>query len=150
MKPGRFRLLLGATGIVLGLAAATAFRCTTSPPDCGIADSVAVIDQAMVAGRRLWLVHRITGFHDKVEFVEIYSAAPVFDSCGHSPLAPLSVDTYDSSQGNVRSLAIRDGKAVLVYTRSSAESTELSKLRNQVLPFAAPARPVGNGQTVQP
>lgn len=129
MKPGHFRLLLGAAAIALGLAAATAFRCTTRLPDCGTADSVAIIDQATSAGRPLWLVHRITGFHDKVEFVEVYAAAPAFDSCGHSPVAPLSVDAYDPSQGDVRSLAIRDGKAVLVYTRNTAESTPLSKLR---------------------
>jgi hypothetical protein len=129
MKTGRFRLLLGATGIVLGLAAATLFRCSTLPPDCGIADSVAIIDQATVAGRPWWLVHRITGFHDKVEFVEVYAAAPVFDSCGHSPLAPVSVDTYDPSQGGVRSLSIREGKVTLVYTRNPAEAAEISKLR---------------------
>jgi hypothetical protein len=129
MKPGRFRLLLGATAIVLGLAAVTAFRCSTLTPACGTADSVAIIDQATVAGRPLWLVHRITGFHDKVEFVEIFAVAPVFDSCGHSPLVPVSVEPYDPSQGGVRSLSIREGKATLVYIRNPAEATELSKLR---------------------
>lgn len=129
MKSGRFRLFLGATAIVLGLTAVTAFRWSTSPPACGTADSVAIIDQATVAGRPLWLVLRVTGFHDKVEFVEVYAAAPVFDSCGHSPLAPVSVEPYDPSQGGVRSLSIQDGKATLVYTRSPAEATELSKLR---------------------
>jgi len=129
MKPGRFKLLVGVTGIALGLAAATMFRCSTLPPDCGTADSVAIIDQATVAGRPLWLVHRITGFHDKVEFVEVYAAAPVFDSCGHSPLAPVSVDTYDPLQGGVRSLSMREGRVTLVYTRTPAEAVELSKLR---------------------
>lgn len=73
--------------------------------------------------------HRLTGFRDKVEFVEVYAVAPVFDSCGHSPLVPVSVGTYDPSQGGVRALSVREGKVTLVYTRNPAEAAELSKLR---------------------
>jgi hypothetical protein len=129
MKPGLSKLLLAALGGALLLAVAVAYRVSGRDAECGVADSVAVIDQATVAGRPLWLVHRITGFQDKVEFVEVYVQAPVFDSCGHTRQLALSADTYDPSQGSVRGLALKDGKAALVYTRSPGEGANLSKLR---------------------
>lgn len=129
MKPGLSKLLAAVAAGVLLLAAAVAYRISSRIPECGVADSVAVIDQATVAGRPLWLVHRITGFQDKVEFIEVYAQAPVFDSCGHTQQAALSSDAYDPSQGSVRALAMKDGKATLAYTRSPGEGVELSKLR---------------------
>jgi hypothetical protein len=129
MKTGRSRLLLGAAGLVLLLVAGTVYRGCASVPDCGIADSVAVIDQATVAGQPLSLVHRITGFSDKVEFVEVYAGTPAFDSCGRSTMQPLSSDSYDPAQGFVRSLALRDGKVELLYTREATEAVAMAKLR---------------------
>jgi hypothetical protein len=129
MKPGLSKLLAVVAGGVLLLAAAAAYRISNRIPECGVADSVAVIDQTTVAGKPLWLVHRITGFQDKVEFIEVYAQAPAFDSCGHTQQVALSADAYDPSQGSARALTISDGKVILVYTRSPGEGVDLSKLR---------------------
>lgn len=122
----RHKLVIAAACVVLVLGAAAVCR---RSPDCFVAEHVAIIDHATVEGRPLWLVHRITGWHDKVEFVEIYAGAPAFDSCGRASLQPLSVDALDEAQGKVRTLAIRDDKVVLEYTRNAAEATDLSRLK---------------------
>jgi hypothetical protein len=50
-------------------------------------DSVTIIDSMKVDDTTYYLVHRISGWRDKTEILELYSSKPVFDKCAKSKTA---------------------------------------------------------------
>jgi len=131
MKPVSNRLILGAAVVAAVLAAVGSALWFTGSPGCGFpGDSVTVIDQATVAGRPLWLVHRVSGFQDKVEFVELYAAAPVFDACSSAAKPePLSTDAYDPAQGFAHRLLLHGDRIQIRYTKNELEAVAPAGLR---------------------
>ncbi|OZG71127.1 hypothetical protein BTA51_22375 [Hahella sp. CCB-MM4] len=77
--------------------------CTDSglSPDCAFAtDTVSIIDLRRVGNQSYALVHRISGWHDKIESFELYNVEPVFDSCGNSLVALLYRESVDDKDAN--------------------------------------------------
>jgi len=90
---------IGFIPIYLGL-----MSCSEPDQACSMAsDSVSVIDQLTVDGQDYFLIHRISGWHEKINSFELYNTQPTFNNCGESPLRPLfgaSVDEKDSNNND--------------------------------------------------
>jgi hypothetical protein len=79
--------------------------CSNSETDseCLTSDSVAVIDTLSTGNQILFLVHRISGWHEKIESFEVYDSQPVFNSCGETSSRPLfgaSIDNQDADNND--------------------------------------------------
>ena len=89
--------------VFLLLACLCQASCSDSDPAnrCPItSDSVTITDRLSVDDQTYYLVHRISGWHEKIESFELYGAEPTFDHCGESTIAPLfgaSIDDKDSN-----------------------------------------------------
>lgn len=69
-----------------------------SQNDCGITvDSVSIIDSMKVGDTTYYLVHRISGWSDKTEILELYNSEPVFDNCAKSKSDPIYGDSLEMS-----------------------------------------------------
>ena len=98
MSTGIFRAIRWVMGlltaaILLGICGLfVAGRLGAFDGYCMIADHVEVADELRTDEQTLYLVYRVTGFADKVEFYELYAAPPSFDACGQSKDVPLAQD----------------------------------------------------------
>lgn len=87
---------------ILLLTCLSQASCTDSEPTnrCSIAsDTVTITNGISVGNQTYYLVHRISGWHEKIESFELYGAEPTFDNCGESTITPLfgaSIDNKDS------------------------------------------------------
>jgi len=61
-------------------------------------DSVSIIDTLETGGTTYYLVHRISGWSDKTEILELYNDKPVFDNCSRSTIEPLYGDSLEMTQ----------------------------------------------------
>ena len=94
-------LIAGLVTIYSGLISCSDSEVTQA---CSMtADSVKVIDQLNIDDHTYFLVHRISGWHEKINSFELYNARPIFDNCGESVIQPLfgaSVDDKDSNNND--------------------------------------------------
>jgi hypothetical protein len=97
---------------VVGLASAEA-----ACGGCWVADQAYVLD--VQDGH--YLVYRVTGFHDKVQFFEVYQGKPEFDSCGHTEAAATAF--YEPDAGRLLKKVEWDGNRLeIFYTQDAAEA----------------------------
>ena len=106
------RALSGVAAIWLALAQVS---CTGG---CGVADTVSVIDQR----DKVYLVYRISGAQDKMEFFEIYRSRPEFDSCGFTQTPAVAKEPYVGSEGLLKKVIWRGNRLEIVYTRKASEA----------------------------
>jgi hypothetical protein len=88
-------------------------------------------DQADVLDMRdgLYLVYRVTGFQDKVEFFELYRSKPEFDSCGMPRTPAVASAFYVREEGLLKRVEMHDNQLEIIYTRDASESIEPRKAR---------------------
>jgi hypothetical protein len=56
-------------------------------------DTVSIVDSKIVDNISYYLVHRISGWSDKTEILELYNEKPIFDHCSNSNIAPVFGDS---------------------------------------------------------
>jgi hypothetical protein len=61
-------------------------------------DAVSIIDSIKLEDTTYFLVHRISGWSDKTEILELYNAKPIFDHCSRSNIEPVYGDSLEMSQ----------------------------------------------------
>jgi len=133
---------VGLTAVVLLLACgllATAFLRGFSDNRCFLIDHAEVVDELREGNQIFYLVYRITGWHDKVAFYELYATLPSFDTCGHPKDEPLDGYVIDDTEARrnegrmdegrmVKDVLVRNtkyGKKLEVrYTRQADEGVE--------------------------
>jgi hypothetical protein len=106
---------------IVGLASAEA----SCDAKCGSSDSVAVLDTR----DGVYLVYRVSGAQDKMEFFEAYQGKPEFDSCGSTRAPVIAIEPYQRSQGLLQKLELHGNRLEIVYTHHASESIEPSKAR---------------------
>jgi hypothetical protein len=81
-------------------------------------------DQAHVLDTRdgFYLVYRVTGFQDKVEFFEVYKGKPEFNSCGMPQSTALATEFYERKMGLLRKVEWRGDQLRVVYTHDASLS----------------------------
>jgi len=87
-------LLLTASLLIL-------LGCSPDQPDCYIADATKLLDTTKIDGVTYSLVLKVSGFSDKVNFLELYKGVPEYDACGRSTLEPIYSDVVDTLKSNV-------------------------------------------------
>ena len=97
------------------IAAILLSACSDTTPDCFISDQVTLLDERKIKGDQYFLVLRITGWHDKVEFLELYDKKPEFDDCNQSKTEP--IDAHDLALENqfVSKVRVKDKKLQITY-----------------------------------
>jgi hypothetical protein len=110
---------MGVTAISLALAQ---ISCTGR---CDVADTVSIIDQRDSA----YLVYRISGAQDKMEFFEIYRAKPDFDSCGSTRTPAIAKEPFQASEGLLKKVIWRGNRLEIVYTQKTSESIRPEQAR---------------------
>jgi hypothetical protein len=93
--------------------------------ECGTSDSVTILDTRDGD----YLVYRVSGAQDKVEFFEVYQGEPKFDSCGSTRTPVLATEPYQRSHGFLKKLELHANRLEIVYTANVLESIEPSKAR---------------------
>lgn len=58
-------------------------------------DTVSIINELKVDTAVYYLVHRVTGWHDKSEIIELYDRKPTFNNCAKSDIEPVFGDSLD-------------------------------------------------------
>jgi len=117
-------ILLVACGLL-----ATAFLRGFSGNRCLVADRVWVVDELREDGQTLYLAYRISGWHEKVEYYELYATLPSFDVCGDTKEEQLDMDNIDDTEGKmVKDVLVRNTKhgqkLEIRYTRQADEGVE--------------------------
>jgi len=92
---------------------------------CGVQDAVSILDERP----GLYLVYRVSGAHDKMEFFEIYQAKPDFDACGSTTTPAAAKEPYLRSQGLLKKVEWRDKRLRIIYTSNPAESVRPDQAR---------------------
>ena len=77
----------------------------------------------------MYLVYRVSGGQDKVEFFEVYNARPEFDSCGRTVTPVVAKEPYLRSQGLLKNVEWRNNRLQIVYTHNALESIQPDKAR---------------------
>jgi len=93
-------------------------------PRCGSSDSVALLD----VQNGNYLVYRVSGAQDKMEFFELYRRKPEFDSCGSTQTPVIATVPYQRSQGLLKKVELREDRLEIVYTSNVSESVEPTKV----------------------
>jgi hypothetical protein len=68
--------------------------------ECLTSDTVAIIDITSANKKNLFLVYRISGWHDKIESFELYNTQPIFNICGESTIQPIFRESIDEKDIN--------------------------------------------------
>ena len=93
-------------------------------------DSVAIIDSMKQGDVTYYLVHRIAGWSDKTEILELYNSKPTFDHCSRSNIEPVYGDSLEVEQtvSHVY-LNIKDGVLALVYEDGAPDNAHNAGLK---------------------
>ena len=93
-------------------------------------DSVAIIDSMKQGDVIYYLVHRIAGWHDKTEILELYNSKPIFDYCSRCNIEPIYGNALEMEQtvSHVY-LNIKDGVLELVYKNSAPDKAHNAGLK---------------------
>jgi hypothetical protein len=92
---------------------------------CGTMDSVALLDEY----HGMFLVYRVSGLQDKMEFFEIYKGKPAFDVCGSARMSAIATEPYERSRGFLKGLEFRDGHLNIIYTHRRSASIKPADAR---------------------
>jgi hypothetical protein len=64
----------------------------------------------------MYLVYRVSGSHEKVEFFEFYASRPAFDSCGSTSMPPVTQVEFVRSRGRLRQVRWQGTHLELIFT----------------------------------
>jgi hypothetical protein len=116
--PLNFPLRLAAI-VCLGMLQ---ISCSTN---CGVADTVSIVDSR--DGN--FLVYRVSGLQDKMEFFEVYRSAPKFDSCGAATTPAIAKEAYLRSEGMLKKVELHGDQLAIAYTQKASESIKPEQAR---------------------
>ena len=100
--------------------------------ECFIADSIKLVRTIKIEGSNYFIYLRISGFHDKVAFYELYADKPTFDECGKSNTLAISEEPIDSSAGVVSKLVVDEQRLSIVYSKDSSQEVDLKDVPIEV------------------
>lgn len=77
--------------------------CSDSEPGqtCSMtSDTTTITGHLLVGDQEYFLVHRISGWHEKIDSFELYNAQPAFNNCSESSIPPLFGESVDNKNSN--------------------------------------------------
>lgn len=96
-------------------------------------DSVSIIDSMELEGTTYYLVHRISGWSDKTEILELYDSKPLFDHCSKSNVDPIYGDSLEMSQTISHVfLNKKENRLDIVYSEGSPDKSHNANLKLEI------------------
>jgi hypothetical protein len=108
----------------------------SSENDCFIADQVELIRVIQIDERDYYVYLKISGWHDKSTFYELYDREPTFNQCGVTGTLPISVmdlnPDLDPEKEKVSGLIINSSRKemTVVYSKDYSQDEYQQGLRN--------------------
>lgn len=133
MKHGQGKFIMKIKQMIFLVFIVTNLVACSSEIDCFTADSVELIKTIETEGSDYSIYLRISGFHEKVAFYELYEGKPTFDVCGRSNILAIYEDVVDPSEGVVSRLVI-DGNLTLraVHIEGNVQEIDLKNVPVEV------------------
>ena len=103
--------------------------------DCLTANSVEKIKVVKVENKNYFVYLKVTGFHDKVAFFELYDSEPLFDICGISDTSPISSEMIDPDinldKENVSKVLFypKNSELKVIYSEEQVQESFLDHLK---------------------
>ena len=96
-------------------------------------DSVSIIDSMELEATTYYLVHRISGWSDKTEILELYNSKPLFDHCSKSNVDPVYGDSLEMSQ-TISHVYLNkaEGRLDIVYSEGSPDKSHNANLKLEI------------------
>jgi hypothetical protein len=126
-KGGHNSLTMKILRIILPIIATVLVACSNDT-NCLIADSIHPIKMINVDGSEYSIYLKISGFHDKVSFYELYKGKPIFDECGWPNTLAIAEEPVDPSLGAVSKLVIDARRLHIVYTENKFQKVDLKNV----------------------
>ena len=99
------------------------FSC--SEEDCFVADFIKLVDSVKIKDSDYYIYLKVSGFHDKVAFYQLYKGKPEFNSCGEPSHWAISNDDIDTSRGIVSKVVI-DNELKLLTIYEDGDNQQVS------------------------
>lgn len=97
-------------------------------PNCFIIDRVTVLrDGIELGGKTHTLVHRLSGFEEKVDYYELFEGKPDFDICGHTQARPIASDVYEPEHGFIKELTLSGSRLEIHYMKDGLDAPPRDK-----------------------
>ena len=100
--------------------------------DCFIVDSVKFVKAIKIDNSDYFIYLRISGFHEKEAFYELYESKPTFVDCRQADILSISDAHVNLLQGGVSKLVVDDRKLSVVYTKDSVQEVDLKDVPIEV------------------
>ena len=113
----RYLRVLAITGLALAEVSCDAA--------CFIADQTYLIDTR----NGFYLVYRVSGLQQKVEFFEVYQGKPEFDSCGSARTPAMATELYERKKGLLKKVGLHGIRLEITYTAIASEAIEPREAR---------------------
>lgn len=132
MKHGNRDLVMKINLIIIFFFIAILFIACSPDTDCLIADSVVQVREIRTNEVDYFIYLRISGFHEKEVFYELYNSEPIFNICG-KPNIPAIADIHiDSTEGIVSKLVIDNQTLTVHYSKDSSQEVDLKDVQIEV------------------
>lgn len=123
--------------MILPIVATILAACSTET-ECLIADSIHPVKMINVDGSEYSIYLKVSGFHDKVSFYELYKGKPIFDACGKPSSLAISEEPIDSSLGTVSKLVVDTRGLRIVYTENGSQEVDLKNVPVEIKSLSSP------------
>lgn len=105
------------------------YACNDPNKDCGVADVVKKLDERQVNGKTYFLVLRVSGFQDKVEFLQLYDQMPEQEAgCTWGKRDPLDSLSLEENQ-RVKKVILKNGKLEIISPTGKEPGSALEELK---------------------
>lgn len=95
--------------------------CTPSEDGCLTRDKLTEIRILKINNTDYYLYLKISGWHDKVVFYELYDKKPVLDACNKANILPIADIVVSPENGTASKLIIKDKQLFLNYTKEKTK-----------------------------
>ena len=95
--------------------------CTPSEDACLTRDKLTEIKVLKINNTDHYLYLKISGWHDKVVFYELYDKKPVLDACNKANILPIADIIVSPENGTASKLIIKDKQLFLNYTKEKTK-----------------------------
>jgi len=126
MKRGQGKFIMKMKRMIFFIFIVTTLVSCSPEIDCFTADSVKLVKTMEIKGSDYFIYLRVSGFHDKAAFYELYKDKPTFDVCGKANILAISEDAIDPSAGVVSRLVIDSNLALrAIHIEGNVQEVDL-------------------------
>jgi len=132
MKRGQDKLIMKIKRMIFLVFIIMNLVACSSEPECFFGDSVKLVKAINIGSSDYFIYLRISGFHEKETFYELYENKPTFGECRQSNILSISDVHVNLSQGVASKLVVDNRKLSVVYIEGSVQKINLKDIPIEV------------------